>query len=80
MKHITYYIAAMAALLTGAPLHASDEAAATPVPAVQKEVRETPFVTGTPMTDVSTTSTFSRPPGVARVSPSCPALWSIMLK
>ena len=48
MKHITYYIAAMAALLTGAPLHASDEAAATPVPAVQKAVRETLFVTGTP--------------------------------
>lgn len=51
MKHIKHYIAAMAALLTVAPLQATEEVAAAQVPAVQKAVQETPFVTGTPMTD-----------------------------
>ena len=51
MKHIKHYIAAVAALLALAPLHAAEEAPATPVPAVQKAVKETTFVTGTPMTD-----------------------------
>lgn len=45
-----YYIAAMAALLSVAPLHATEEAATT-VPAVTKAVSETTFLTGTPIAD-----------------------------
>lgn len=51
MKRMKYYIAAMAALFSVAPLHAAQEASAAPVPAVTKAVSETTFLTGTPIAD-----------------------------